>query len=433
MKRLFTALMLIALVLPFQSCENDDCPEPCTQMAFVLRERDRRSEEIPECQRESELGLQFIRAQVVEIDCQCELPFKYVRYSLNQQSSMKLFKKDTKGKIRMLLIYAEGDEVVQISGLVDGEKTENRSKSTAKNIGRANETTAQEQAILEADAKITKKLAEGYFPTEDEAKNEVVEKPMLAKDAKKMLHRIQYPCFIQPKLDGMRCLSNVAFPMTSRTNREIDTLPHIKEEVMMIGEKIDGELYAHGKTFQENISLIKKYRGGESESIKYHVYDMAMDAPFETRYRRLADRVKDMEHIELVKTIIVGDEEELRKHHAQFIEQGYEGTIIRHTDDGYKFNGRSSSLLKFKDFIDEAYTIIDVIPLEARPDQGQYVCEMPNGNTFKAMLKGSFEYRREVLENKSEHIGKVAEVRFFEYTDEGLPRFPVAHGIRLDK
>lgn len=79
MKKVGKLLLALLLVVSFQSCETDDCPEPCTQMAFVLRERDRRSEEIPECQRESELGLQFIRAQVVEIDCQCELPFKYVR------------------------------------------------------------------------------------------------------------------------------------------------------------------------------------------------------------------------------------------------------------------------------------------------------------------------------------------------------------------
>jgi len=353
---------------------------------------------------------------------------------------MKLYKKDTKGKIRSLEIYAEGDEVVQISGLINGKKTENRSKATAKNVGRANETTAEEQAILEAQSKYDDKLTKGYFPTQDEAENEVVILPMLAKDAKKELAKIAYPCYIQPKLDGMRCLSKVAFDMTSRAGKEIDTLPHLLSFVKMLGLQIDGELYAHGLTFQENISLIKKYRAGESEQIKYHIYDIVMDAPFKERHDKLIDVLAPYvdengvgEFIELVPTYMIFSEKGLKEQHAKFVEQGYEGSIIRHTEDSYKPNGRSRSLLKYKDFIDEAYKIVDVIPLDARPEQGQYVCQMDNGETFKAMIKGSFEQRIYALANKQEFIGETAEIRFFEYTDGGTPRFPVAYGIRLDK
>lgn len=353
---------------------------------------------------------------------------------------MELFKKDTKGKIRSLKIYAEGDEVVQISGLLGGKKTETRSKCVAKNVGKANETTPEEQAIQEARSKYTDKLSKGYFATQDEAENEVVILPMLAKDAKKELAKIAYPCYIQPKLDGMRCLSNVAFPMTSRAGKEIDTLPHILSLVKSLGLQIDGELYAHGLTFQENISLIKKYRAGESEQVKYHVYDIVSDEAFGDRHDMIIDALAPYvdedgvgELVELVPTFIIFSEEHLKEIHELFVSKGYEGSIIRHTDDGYKPNGRSRSLLKYKDFIDEAFTIIDVIPLEARPEQGQFVCDMGDGNTFKAMIKGSFEYREEALRNKEEFIGQTAEIRFFEYTDDGMPRFPVAYGIRLDK
>lgn len=83
MKRLFTALMAIIMVVTTQSCDSDDCAIPCTQMALVYRERDRSMgvvDEILECNRDSELGLQFISGEKVEIDCECELPFRYVRY-----------------------------------------------------------------------------------------------------------------------------------------------------------------------------------------------------------------------------------------------------------------------------------------------------------------------------------------------------------------
>lgn len=353
---------------------------------------------------------------------------------------MILYKLDTKGKLRQVEIKAEGSELVQISGEVGGKQTEHRRPCTPKNVGRANETTAEEQAVLEADSKIAKKLDEGYFLTQDEAQNEVVEKPMLAKDAKTMMSKIAYPCFVQPKLDGMRCLGNVKYAMTSRANKEISTLPHLLSFVKEIGLKLDGELYAHGLTFQENISLIKKYRAGESEQIKFHVYDIAMDAPFEERHDTIIDVLAPYvdndgvgELVEIVPTYKCFSEEDVKKYHEQFISEGYEGTIIRHTEDSYKFNGRSRSLLKYKDFIDEAYTITDVVPLDGYPDMGQFECTMEDGSTFRAQAKGSFDYRREILTNKAEFFGKTAEIRFFEFTDDGIPRFPVCYGIRLDK
>ncbi len=353
---------------------------------------------------------------------------------------MILYKLDTKGKLRQIEIKAEGSELVQISGEVGGKLKEHRRPCKPKNVGRANETSAEEQAQREAQAKITKKLDEGYFKTQDEAQNELVEKPMLAKDAKTQMGKIVYPCFVQPKLDGMRNLCNVKYPMTSRANKEINTLPHLLSFAKEIGLKLDGELYAHGLTFQENISLIKKYRAGLSEQVKIHVYDIAMDAPFRERHDKLIDVLSPYvdddgvgELVEIVPTYLCFSEEDIKKYHEQFISKGYEGTIIRHTDDPYKFNGRSRALLKYKDFIDEAYTITDVVPLDGYPDMGQFECTMEDGKTFEAQAKGSFEYRREILANKQEFIGKTAEIRFFEFTDKGIPRFPVCYGIRLDK
>jgi len=52
--------------------------------------------------------------------------------------------------------------------------------------------------------------------------------------------------------------------------------------------------------------------------------------------------------------------------------------------------------------------------------------------TFKAGFKYSHEDRKEFLTNKEKYIGKIANIRFFEYTDDGLPRFPIMFGIRGD-
>lgn len=350
----------------------------------------------------------------------------------------RIYKKDSSGKIRYLEIRNEGGCVVQESGVVGTDNpVVNVSTCEAKNIGKSNATTPEEQALLESIAKITEKMRLGYFDTIEEAQQKGGKDfllPMLAKDFKKEKGKIKFPCFVQPKLDGMRALG-FAENLISRTGKVIDTLSHIDlsdlEDVIL-----DGELYAHGISFQENMKLIKKYRPKATEQVKYHVYDIVMDASFEVRYEMLADLVHEFSNpnIEIVPTYEVNNEAEIMSYHQTFLSQGYEGTIVRHSDEGYQVNKRSSQLLKYKDFLDEVYEIVDVVPSESRPEQGVIVCLCKKTNqTFNTGMKFSHEQRENILRNKGEYIGEMAEIRFFEYTDGGLPRFPVCVGVRLDK
>lgn len=140
-----------------------------------------------------------------------------------------------------------------------------------------------------------------------------------------------------------------------------------------------------------------------------------------------------MNNIKLVETFEINSKDELMKFHKQFVEEGYEGSMIRHSEEGYDVNKRSSSLLKFKDFQDIACTIVGVEPSEKRPDQGSFICALEDGRTFGCGMRFSHEERKDVINNPQNYIGQTAEIRFFEYTDEGLPRFPVCVGLRLDK
>ena len=347
-----------------------------------------------------------------------------------------IYKLDSKGKLRYLTISTKDNLVVQTSGLQGSPNAvTHESECIGKNIGKSNETTPQEQATLEAKAKLKAKLEEGYYETIEEAQKEVIILPMLAKDFKEEEHKVSYPFHVQPKLDGMRCLKRHQI-LKSRKNKEIDTMCHIANEIVHIEDIIDGELYAHGLSFQENMKLIKKYRKDESEKVKYHVYDLVLPGlSFTERLAELRTIIEEYKptHIELVPTYIVNNKEELLERHKQFLSEGYEGTIIRHGESGYEINKRSSSLLKFKDFQDLACEIVDVEPSEKRPTQGIFICKLEDGRTFGTGMKFSFEEREEILTNKANYLGKTAEIRFFEYTDEGLPRFPVCVGLRLDK
>jgi DNA ligase-1 len=349
-----------------------------------------------------------------------------------------LYKKDSKGKIRVLHISTLQGKLIQESGLIGGKFTQHSSLSKAKNIGRSNETTPQEQAILEAEAKIKKKLEEGYFESTQEARDIEVVLPMLAKSFKPEAKKIDWgDAYVQPKLDGIRCLKKDG-KMISRKNKSIDTLPHINEEYTFIEDWLDGELYAHGLSFQENMKIIKKNRP-ESIDVKYHVYDMVIPRlSFSKRYRILsAIMAERYNHMELVPAYKVESLEEVQKYHSQFIDEGYEGTMVRWGSDGYKIDARSSNLLKYKDFIDEVYKVIDVLPSDKNPEQGVIQCEiiLEDGtkSSFGCGMKFSHEDRVEILTNKEDYIGQTAEVRFFEYTDGGIPRFPVCVGFRLDK
>jgi len=349
---------------------------------------------------------------------------------------MILYKKDTKGKLRILEILADQGKLIQISGLINGKKVKHSKLCTPKNIGKSNETTIIKQAELERDAIIEKKLQEGYFFTKDEAINVKVILPMLANSYDKHKHKIVFPCYVQPKLDGMRCLKN-NIQMISRKNRKIDTLPHIDNIVLPIYDDdiyLDGELYAHGLSFQDNMKLIKKNKP-DSIKIEYHVYDLISDKPFIDRYKELSRLIRHINYINLVPTYEINNEEEMKEYHKQFLAKGYEGTIIRHGTKSYEINKRSDSLLKYKDFIDISITITNIKASEKIPNHGvpEFYWKGAKNDTLSAGVKMSHKDREDLLINKNKYIGKTAELRFFEYSDTGVPRFPVMVGIRLDK
>ncbi len=342
-----------------------------------------------------------------------------------------IYKKDNKGKIRILTVWTEGPNLYRTSGLEDGKQVEHHSVCEAKNVGRANATTSEEQAVVEATAIITKKLSQDYFETKQEAMDAVLIQPMTAKIYKDRKNSIDWTtAYVQPKLDGMRCL-DFGDKKMSRGNKEIETVNHIENNTEYI---LDGELYAHGYNFQQNMKMIKKYRPQETEKVKHHVYDIVIDKPFSERLQ-LMKQLKEEDKcngVLFVPTFKVNNEDDVKMMHKKFLAKGYEGTMLRHGTQGYESGVRSNGLLKYKDFQDIAVKIINVIPNIKNPEQGTFVCEY-KGNEFKCGMKYSHEDRRKILEHKEKYIGQTAEIRFFEYSEDGIPRFPVCVGTRLDK
>lgn len=366
--------------------------------------------------------------------------------------SKTIYKKDTKGALRFLTIRVEGADLVQESGILGTENpVEHRRVVKGKNIGKANETTPEQQAIKEAESKVKEKLRKDYFETKEEAETEELILPMLAQEWAKAGDGINWAAknenYSQPKYDGMRCLA-ICGPggtvnLISREGVDImeahgNSMQHIVDELSQLTESIvlDGELYVHGENFEQNMQFVKSYKAGKSERIKLVVYDQLVhtDADFRTRWNdlyRFFNRY-DMKSVVQSKIHLLTGRKDLDHQHANNLNLGYEGTIVRKASGKYKINGRSSDLIKFKDFKDIACKIVEIGPAKKRPTWARPVVEW-NGKRFACSTKMSVAQREEMLTNKEEYIGKTAEVRYFEEYSSGVPRHPIMVGIRLDK
>jgi len=355
-----------------------------------------------------------------------------------------IYKTDTKGNTRYLKIYTNGPQLIQESGLLDTESPIVHVKTCKpKNVGKKNASTAEEQAISEMTSKITDKLTQGYCESLEVLESSETILPMLAKEYPKESHKIDWKrddTYGQTKCDGQRCLAHIkpgqGTVLISRDGKVIATLKHIEDGLNTIQEDIilDGELYAHGYSFNENMKMIKKYRPGLTEKVLFHVYDIISDEPYSVR-KEMILKYQHNPIIEIVESIPLNSEQDLFNLQIKHLGEGYEGTILRHGTDGYKKNGRSSSLLKFKDFDDIALVLLDVVPCEQKPEWGcpQFYWKGAKNDTLEAGTKMTHEERVDLLTNKQNYIGKRAELRYFGVSDKGVPRQPILYGFRNDK
>lgn len=357
-----------------------------------------------------------------------------------------LYKIDTKKKIRIWNIYTGNDEegfyYETESGVKDGALQKFRVYiKSGKNIGQANETSEEEQCKREAES-LRKKQIERNGYSEQIPENKQVS-PMLAKEWKNESHKINFPCMIQPKLDGIRVLAhitNTGVKLISRKQKEFLGLDHISNELAKLykGQDIilDGELFNKDISFQDIQSLVKKTKNftSESEKIQMWVYDMISDSTYHQRYIDFSNLISGLNNVVCTPTYIVGSIEEIDIRHNQFTKDSYEGSMIRNLDSYYKIGSRSDDLLKYKDFLDKEFKIIGFKNGKGKfLNVPTFILVTESGDEFEAVPAGSSEQRKEFLENAKRYINKYATVKYFEYTtgSNPVPRFPVI--IEMDR
>lgn len=335
-------------------------------------------------------------------------------------------------------------------GLVDGkQQTTLRRVCEGKNLGKANETTAHEQALNEAQSLWLKKQDKGYtetIPTTGKTKGKSPGKttssrlPMLAHQFVERKHDLVWPVFVQPKLNGVRCLierTGDTVRFYSRGNKEFMGLSHLIPDclaVMKDGQMIDGELYSHGDiSFQELVSLVKNGKGQDQAKVKryvhFHNYDVCADVPFKVRKTML---VKNYGNLHPVQTEVARSEDDVHRYHQLFAEQGYEGVMIRSGgDEPYRAQYRSTTLLKLKAMQDAEFEIVGAKEGVGKAEgQAVFIVRVAPGVECAVRMKGSDESRQEQWTNRKDYMGKMVTVQFQSFSDDGNLVFPVGLAIR---
>ena len=256
--------------------------------------------------------------------------------------------------------------------------------------------------------------------------------------------KADYPAFIQPKLDGVRCLFT-AKGAFSRANNRFMNVDHIEQALKPFFAKnptavLDGELYNHGlkDDFEKIISLVKKKKPTNddrleaAELVEYHVYDIASMtiAPYNLRLNYLNSDVFggfNTWPIMKVETKVALDFDDALKMHKKNLKLGYEGSIYRTFEGRYK-GTRSWDLMKFKDFHDDEATIIGYELGKGKREGtlGKFIMQDDEGVEFGCPPGKGYDYKdlANMLNNITDYIGERATFTYFQRTQAGSYRHP---------
>lgn len=355
-------------------------------------------------------------------------------------------------------------------GLVGGKQvSHNTIISEGKNKGKKNETTPRDQALLEAQRDWDKKVKQGYVeqlveleekPKKPSSKSGRLLKPMLAIEFNMEKEKsIGFPVFIQPKLDGVRCLiykENDKIIFQSRQNTIYDDFDHLIPElqhlISQFGDQenliLDGELYTHGMPFEQITSMVRSSKGKRKniEELNYHVYDcfysgetnldknsMSYNDRYQVLRRAFGDTIYPK--LVLVETTLVNSKLDIENFHTHYttLREPYEGVMIRTTDGVYKQQGRSKDLQKYKKFMDEEFEVVghhEGTGCHSGTPIFECRSNVNREKTFGVTMQGTLESKRKMMENVEGYYGKKLTVKYQEKSVDGVPRFPVGIAFR---
>ena len=293
--------------------------------------------------------------------------------------------------------------------------------------------------------------------------------------------KISYPCAVELKLDGVRCLIIVRHgadgeydvETLSRSGKPFTSLQPVVDALLdaMAETSIDYDVVFDGEvfcgTFKETVSAVKKKEQPLPEGGVYHIFDFF---PLETledvnskhtsrmykrRRKDLAefwqDGKPDPKRLQMSESVLCNTEEGLWALYKLARENNIEGVIVKELD-GYWWKRRNRSWMKIKDKKTADCQVVDAFVGEGKcadmlgnlvVDHNGVRVSVGTGFTDADREKMWAQYLRDasrlqetngdLTDERLELLGRTAEVSYHEETPDKSLRHPVFETIRIDK
>lgn len=381
----------------------------------------------------------------------------------NRMDTPQLYGKDKKGGIKTWTISVDGSIITVEHGKLGGKMTSKVSPPCkGKNIGKANETSPEQQALAEAQSKWQKQVDKGYGEDKDQLPENTL--PPLAKKYQDVLPEISEdsPWYASVKMDGVRCtvfMRNGEVFFQSRGGKAYTVIKEISDELSMLFFKanpqlvVDGELYKHGMFLEDIISAVKKHNENTSK-LNFYVFDVHnpdIEMPLQRRvaYHGYILSEGNSSRVVPVQQRVITSEKVLFNIHKSEVARGYEGVVLRDPKSLFKFNFRTAEFLKYKVAMSEEFEVagseldkngggVPVCYLKGMKGIADAFFEK-NGKwgkaddgVFRANMKGTHEHRKELrkkLGDKTEEALHMT-VEFEAYSKYGVPSKPIGQSFR---
>lgn len=358
----------------------------------------------------------------------------------------QLYTRDSLGKVRVWYMEQDAGRYRTVSGVLDGELvTSEWTAAKPKNVGRSNETTAEEQAASEVASRYKKQRKLSYFDDVSEIDQARFVEPMLAKlyrDYSDDIDLAEGEWILQCKFNGMRCIATKDGLFTRKGERYL-SCPHIEEALKPFFDKhpeavLDGELFNHNlrqqlneisKLVRKTVNITQKDIDRSKELVHYYIYDgygfgLDKEEPYHERKQWIDGNVVGKHtHVAKVDDFQLKGQHDLDRHYNGLVDEGHEGAILRRRGMKYEHK-RSKNLLKVKPEDDDEGEIVDIIEGEGNwSGTGKVIKLRWKGKEFDATFKGSREEAVQFLKDKKKWVGKTVTFLYNGLTGLGTPNY----------
>lgn len=343
-----------------------------------------------------------------------------------------LYKTNKNGSIQQWSVETNGATITCTFGQVGGKMQTKDTIAKPKNIGKANETTPEQQALIEAAALVEKKKKSGY--STDKSAPVVVELPMKVKSYKDVWKNVVFPCIASPKLNGVNALFKLkdgGLTRYSRGGLVQPELVHLTEFIIselnrLETTSLNAELYKHG-AYLEDIDSASKKINDFSKELELHVFELPdVNLTYEAKHIIL-----ESSNFNTPENVILNSHEEIEAYHKKCVELGYEGIVIRNKRAKYAYNERSSDVFKKKYALDDEFKIVSMdIDKNGHP-VFHLESNREDKKTFKAKPKGTAEQKLKIIaEYESKYLGSWYKVEYESISKYGIPAKPIGIALR---